>query len=54
MVPNTKIQTTTRIADSTVPSSFKPLESNEFPRAMVAVTNAVFGKTKEYLVLLVQ
>jgi len=46
---NTKSQTSTSKADKAVPKILIIRESRESPRAIVAVTKAVFGKTNEYL-----
>jgi len=46
---NTHIQTRTKRTDITVPKILRAVVSRELPRALVADTKAVFGKTKEYL-----
>ncbi len=48
-MPNTNIQRTTRITASTVPKILRARDSRELPRARVAVTRAVLGKTNENL-----
>lgn len=50
MAQNTRNQTKTRIPPSAVPAICIGLELRPLPIANVAVTRAVFGNTKEYLI----
>lgn len=47
----TKIQTMMRITVITQPTIWIAVELKALPKAKVAVTKAVFGKTKEYQVI---